>query len=66
MYQAEAALENNPDRRRLMTVPGVGSITALTILAEAGTYAASLTIAQFLKFCGMSQQYGRFRGISRL
>jgi transposase len=34
--QAELALADNEDRRRLMTVPEVGSITALTILAEAG------------------------------
>jgi transposase len=34
--QAEIVLASNPDRRRLMTVPGVGPLTALTILAEAG------------------------------
>jgi hypothetical protein len=34
--QAEIILASNADRRRLMTVPGVGPLTALTILAEAG------------------------------
>jgi transposase len=67
--QAEAALADNPDRRRLMTVPGVGPITALTILAEAGDLRRFAHYRQFLKLCGMSlstQQSGRFRGISRL
>jgi len=52
-----------------MTVPGVGPITALTILAEAGDLRRFAHYRQFLKFCGMSlstQQSGRFRGISRL
>jgi Transposase IS116/IS110/IS902 family len=34
--QAEIILASNPDRSGLMTVPGVGPLTALTILAEAG------------------------------
>lgn len=69
ILQAEAALAHNPDRRRLMTVPGVGPITALTILAEAGDLRRFGHYRQFLKFCGMNlstQQSGRFRGISRL
>ncbi|HVB57229.1 MAG TPA: IS110 family transposase, partial [Candidatus Acidoferrales bacterium] len=67
--QAEIILASNPDRRRLMTVPGVGPLTALTILAEAGDLRRFAHYRQFLKFCGMSlstQQSGRFRGISRL
>jgi transposase len=67
--QAEATLANNDDRRRLMTVPGVGPITALTILAEAGDLRRFAHYRQFLKFCGMNlstQQSGRFRGVSRL
>jgi transposase len=52
-----------------MTVPGVGPITALTILAEAGDLRRFGHYRQFLKFCGMNlstQQSGRFRGVSRL
>ena len=52
--QAAAALADNPDRRRLMTVPGVGPITALTILAEAGNLRRFAHYRQFLKFCGMN------------
>lgn len=69
VQQADAALDDNPDRRRLMTVPGVGPITALTILAEAGNLRRFAHYRQFLKFCGMSlstQQSGRFHGQNRL
>lgn len=54
VQQADADLADNPDRRRLMTVPGVGPITALTILAEAGDLRRFAHHRQFLKFCGMS------------
>jgi transposase len=67
--QAEIVLASNLDRRRLMTVPGVGPLTALTILAEAGDLRRFAHYRQFLKFCGMNlstQQSGHFRGISRL
>jgi transposase len=67
--QAATALANHPDRRRLMTVPGVGPITALTILAEAGELRRFAHYRQFLKFCGMNlstQQSGRCRSVSRL
>jgi transposase len=66
--QAEIIVASNPDRRRLMTVPGVCPLTALTILAEADLRRFA-HYRQFLKFCGMSlstQQSGRFRWISLL
>jgi transposase len=67
--QAQALLANNPDSRRLMTVPGIGPTNALTIIAEAGDLRRFAHHRQFLKFCGMNlstQQSGRFRGQSRL
>ena len=46
--QADQALCIHPDSQRLRTLPGVGPILALTILAEAGeTYVASPTTASF-------------------
>jgi hypothetical protein len=66
--RAEAALANNLDRLQLMTVPGVGSITAFTILAEGGDLRRFAHYRQLLKFCGMNlstQQSRRFRGVSR-
>lgn len=67
--QAQAAFEDNADCRRLMTAPGIGPATALTILAEAGDLRRFVHYRQFLKFCGMSlstKQSGRFRGQTRL
>jgi transposase len=51
-----------------MTIPGVGPIVALTILAKAGDLRRFAHYRQLLKFCGMNlptQQSGRFRGVSR-
>lgn len=67
--QAEMALAGDSDCRRMMTAPGIGPTTALTIVAEAGDLRRFVHYRQFLKFCGMSlstQQSGRFRGQSRL
>lgn len=67
--QADQALQSQPDYQRLRTLPGVGPILALTILAEAGDLRRFPHHRQFLTFCGFdlsTQQSGQFRGISRL
>jgi len=67
--QADRVLQLNPDYQRLRTLPGVGPILALTILAEAGDLRRFPHHRQFLKFCGFdlsTQQSGQFRGLSRL
>ena len=67
--QAEALLAPNPDYRRLKTVPGVGPIHALTILAEAGDLRRFRHHRQFLKFCGLdlaTHQSGQFRGQTKI
>lgn len=66
---AEAMLAENADYRRLTTIPGIGPINALTILAEAGDLRRFRHHRQFLKFCGLdlsTHQSGTFRGQTRL
>jgi transposase len=66
---AEALLRDHPDYRRLCTVPGIGPIHALTILAEAGDLRRFGHHRQFLKFCGLdlaTRQSGQFRGQTKL
>jgi len=68
-HQADHVLQSHPDYQRLRTLPGVGPILALTILAEAGDLRRFPHYRQFLKFCGFdlsTQQSGQFRGMSRL
>ncbi len=68
-HQADQMLQSYPDYQRLRTLPGVGPILALTILAEAGDLRRFQHHRQFLKFCGFdlcTQQSGQFRGMSRL
>jgi hypothetical protein len=52
--QAAFLLEDDPDSRRLMTVPGIGPANALTILAEAGDLRRFRHHRQFLSFCGLN------------
>lgn len=62
-------LDTNTDYQRLRTIPGIGPILALNILAEAGDLRRFKHHRQFLKFCGFdlsTQQSGTFRGISKL
>ncbi|MGB2887259.1 MAG: IS110 family transposase [Candidatus Acidiferrales bacterium] len=67
--RADALLQNNADYQRLRRIPGIGPISALTILAEAGDLRRFSHHRQFLKFCGFdlaTEQSGQFRGLSRL
>jgi transposase len=67
--QADQDMGNNEDYRRLQTIPGIGPITALSILAEAGDIRRFSHYKKFLKYCGLNlstEQSGRFRGISKL
>jgi transposase len=67
--QAATLLADNPDSRRLMTVPGIGPANALTILAEAGDLRRFRHHRQFLSFCGLNlstRQSGKARGQSHI
>ena len=67
--RAEALLGDDADYRRLRTIPGVGPVNALTILAEAGDLRRFAHHRQFLKYCGLdlsTHQSGQFRGQTRL
>lgn len=62
-------LKHDPDYQLLCTIPGIGPINALTILAEAGDLRRFQHHRQFLKFCGMDLatiQSGMFRGQTKL
>jgi hypothetical protein len=62
-------LQDNSDFRQLQTLPGVGPIIALTILAEAGNLRRFSHYKKFLKFCGFNlstQQSGQSRGNSKI
>jgi transposase len=67
--QAHAALETTPDYQRLRQIPGIGPITALTVLAEAGDLRRFRHHRQFLKFCGLdlaTYPSGQFCGQTKL
>jgi transposase len=66
---ADSLLKGNPDYQALRSIPGIGPIIALTILAEAGDLRRFHHCRQFLKFCGLdlsTQQSGLYRGQTRL
>ena len=66
---AKALLAERPDYLLLCTIPGIGPINALTILAETGDLRRFHHHRQFLKFCGMdlaTVQSGMFRGRSKI
>jgi transposase len=69
--EADAVLRlaNQPDFVRLQTVPGIGPILAMTILAEASDLRRFGCARQFLKYCGFdlcTEQSGQFRGTTYL
>lgn len=67
--RAQSLLAGNADYINLMSLPGVGPINALTILAEAGNLRRFGHHRQFLKFCGFDlakSQSGVHRGREQL
>jgi len=67
--QTDALLAHSADYQRLKTIPGVGSVIALVILAEAGDLRRFGHHRQFLKFCGLDlakSQSGAFRSREKL
>jgi len=66
---ADDVLGRHADYRLLQTIPGVGPVFALTILAEAGDLRRFAHHRQFLKFCGLDlakNHSGTIRGPERL
>jgi len=66
---AIARLREHPDFVRLQTLPGVGPILAMLILAEARDLRRFGHVRQFLKYCGFdlcTEQSGQFRGTTHL
>lgn len=67
--QAQALLENNRDFINLRSIPGIGPIVALIVLAEGGDLRRFRHHRQFLKFCGLdlaTHQSGKSCGHTRL
>jgi transposase len=66
---AHSILKDNSNYKILRSVPGIGPIIALTVLAEAGDLRRFSHERQFLKYCGLdlsTQQSGGFRGGSKI
>lgn len=66
---ANQYIGNNTDCKLLKTIPGIGPICALIILAEAGDLRRFSHYKKFLKFCGLdlcTQQSGQYRGVSKI
>lgn len=62
---AQELLADNADFKRLQSLPGIGAIMALTILAEAGDLRRFGHHRQFLSYCGLDlckTQSGQSRG----
>lgn len=66
---AASLLDGQPDYELLRTIPGIGPVLALTILAEAGDLRRFRHHRQFLKFCGLDlakSQSGATRGQEKI
>jgi transposase len=66
---AHELLQSQLDYQILRSVPGIGPIIALTVLAEAGDLRRFRHARQFLKFCGLdlaTSQSGAYRGRTQL
>ena len=67
--ESATRLATQPDFVRLQTVPGIGPILAMVILAEARDLRRFGCARQFLKYCGFdlcTEQSGQFRGTTHL
>jgi transposase len=51
--RAQQMLSDNADFHRLQSLPGIGAVMALTILAEAAHLRRFAHHRQFLKYCGL-------------
>lgn len=66
---AHEILSSHPDYEILLSVPGIGPINALVILAEAGDVRRFKHYKQFLNYCGLALskcQSGQFRSKEQL
>ena len=67
--QVQQRLAGHADFNRLQTIPGIGPILAMTILAESGDLRRFSHHRKFLKYCGLNlctAQSGQSRGQSKL
>ena len=68
-HRAEQVLVSNKDYEQLLSLPGIGPIIALTVLAEVGDVRRFAHHRQFLKYCGFDLaklQSGARRGREQL
>jgi transposase len=66
---AHEKLAGRRDYEILRSVPGIGPITALTVIAESGDLRRFKHYKQFLKYCGLdlsTHQSGQYRGRTAL
>ena len=67
--QADGFLSNRADYQRLRSIPGIGPILAMMIIAESGDLCRFKHYRQYLSFCGFNlaaQQSGLSKGQYRL